>query len=227
MIKRLIVVALFLVLAPAALALEGAWSPYAHPILLKAYHYLMVWQPLVASLLALAAAGIVLEAVQHSTRQSAKATLRAARITARATAAAAERTLAAATAKETARRKARDERERKDQIDIALDALSKLQALIQCLPSAGEESEPQFLVTGPAAFPGLSTLRLYGVEMRIRTLDTGIAKEFAELEAWITAIVGDRETKRDRNEFRKEGAVRRAVAEQLRERIQGRLRFSA
>jgi hypothetical protein len=213
-INRLLVVAAFLILAPAILAWEGVWHPYDHPALLKFYHYLLVWQPLIAGLLAILAAWIAFEGI-----------VRGARITAQSTIEAAERTVAAATAKETARQKARDERERQEQVDIALDALAKLQALTKCLPAAVEAGEPQFLVTGAAAFPGLSTIRLNGVEMRIRLLGSGIAKQFAELEGWVAAIVADRDTKRDRTEFRNEGAAKRAEAEKLRDKIQSKLRF--
>lgn len=217
----------FLALAPLALALEGAWSPYDHPILLTAYHYLSVWQPLIGSVLAILAAWIALEAMVRTSRLGAKATLRASRITARATIEAAERTVAAATAQETARMKAREEQDRQEQIDIALDAINKLQALMNCLPTTVVEGEPPFLVTGPAAFPGLSTIRLNGVEMRIRTLGTPIAKEFAEIEGWVASIVTDRETRRDRAEFRNAGVQKREEAEKLKDKIQGKLRFSA
>lgn len=217
----------FIVLAPLALALEGVWSPHDHPILLTVYHYLSVWQPLIGSVLAILAAWIALEAMVRTSRLGAKATLRASRITARATIEAAERTVAAATAKETARMKAREERERQEQIDIALDAINKLQALMNCLPAVVVEGEPPFLVTGAAAFPGLSTIRLNGVEMRIRTLGTPIAKEFAELEGWVASIVTDRETRRDRAEFRNAGVLKREEAEKLKDKIQGKLRFSA
>ncbi len=216
LISRLLVVAAFIFLAPLILAWEGAWAPYGYPPLLKLYHYLLVWQPLIASLIALAAAGFVVDGIVRSAHVTAAATLEAA-----------ERTIAAATAKETARRKARDEAEQQEQIDIALDALAKLSALSKCLPAEVEEGEPPFMVTGAAAFPGLSTIRLNGVEMRIRLLGSGIAKEFAEIEGWVAAVVADRETRRDRTEFRKEGAARRVDAEKLRNKIQGKLRFGA
>ena len=227
LIKRLIVVAAFLFLAPLMLAWEGVWSPADHPILLLAYRYLSIWQPLIAGVLAVVAAGMAVDAVVRSTRMTAKATLRSAQITARATIKAGERAVAAAAARETARQKQRDERDRQDQTDIALDALGKLTALIKCLPTETGEGEPQFLVTGPAAFPGLSTIRLNGVEMRIRQLGIGISKEFAELEGWVAAIVADRETRRDRADFRKDGVQKRAEAERLRDKIQGKLRFGA
>lgn len=227
MITRLIVVAGFLVLAPLALALEGVWSPYDHPLLLTAYQCLALWQPLIASVLAILAAWIALEALQRSSRLTAKATLRASRIMARATIEAAERAVAAATAKETARQKVREERERQEQIDIALDAINKLQALMNCLPTSVVEGEPPFLVTGPAAFPGLSTIRLNGVEMRIRLLSATMAKDFAEIEGWVSSIVGDRETRRDRAEFRNAGVQKREEAEKLKDKIQGKLRFNA
>ncbi|HEV2675853.1 MAG TPA: hypothetical protein VGV37_15010 [Aliidongia sp.] len=227
MIKRFIIAGAFILLAPLVLAWEGVWSPYGSPALLQTYHYLFVWQPLIAGLLAILAACIALEAILRSTQATTQATLHAAHVMARATIEAAERTVTAAGAKETARQKTRDERDRQEQIDIALDAINKLSALTKCLPAAVEEGEPQFLVTAAAALPGLSTVRLNGVEMRIRMLGAGIAKDFADIEGWVSSTIGDRDTRRDRAEFRNAAVLKREEAERLKEKIQGKLRFGA
>jgi hypothetical protein len=227
LINRLFIVCAFLFLAPMILAWEGVWSPYDHPVLLRTYHYLYQWQTLIAGGLAILAAWVAVGAMMRSTQAAAQATLHAAHVTARAAIEAAERTAAAATAREAARQRLRDERERHEQIDIALDAINRLAALIKCLPSAVEEGEPQFLVNAAAALPGLSTIRLNGVEMQIRVLGAEIAKDFADIENWVSAIVGDRETRRDRAAFRNAAVPKREEVEKLKEKIQSRLRFGA